>query len=117
MLKLDATSIPDCILNILETLRLDYNSSLIGLGFDGVSAIRVQLSGVQKRTRNKEPIAYYVYCYGHRLNLVLFNATKHVPGAANFFSLLENLYIFVSNPVVHEKFLAIREMFFSEQVR
>ena len=46
MLELDAASISKCILNSLETLGLDYKSSLIGLGFDGASVMRGQLSGV-----------------------------------------------------------------------
>ena len=70
------------------------------------------MTGVQKRIRDKAPYAYYVHCYGHKLNLVLINATKHILGAADFFSLLENWYVFVSKLVVHEKFLGIqREMF------
>ena len=44
MLKFDAASITHCILNSLETLGLDYKSSLIGLGFDGASVMRGQLS-------------------------------------------------------------------------
>ena len=108
----------DYILNTPETLGLDNKSSLIGLGFDGASVMKGQLSSVQKHIRDNVPYAYYVHRYGHRLNLVLINTTKHIPGAADFFSLLENLYIFISNPVVHEKFLGIqREMFSNKQVR
>ena len=65
--------------------------------------MRGQLIGVQKRIRDKAPFVYNVHCYRYRLNLVLINATKHVPGSANFFRLLENLYIFVNNPVVYGK--------------
>ena len=43
---------------------------------------------------------------------------KKIPGAVDFFSLHENLHIFVSNPVVHEKYLRMqREMFSNEQIR
>ena len=91
---------------------------LIGLGFDGASVMRGQLSGVQKRIRDNTPYAYYVHCYRHRQNLVLINATKHILSAADFLSLLENLYILISNPVIHEKFLGIQwEMFSNQQVR
>ena len=103
VLKLDAASITDCIWNNLETLGLDYKSSLIDLGFDGASVMRGQLSSVQKHTHNKAPFAYYTCSYGHRLNLVLINTIKPFSGAADFFSLLENLYIFIN-----EKFLEIQ---------
>ena len=89
MLKLDAASITDYILNTLETQGSNYKSSLIGLGFDEASVMRGQLSGVQKCIRNNAPYAHYVHCYGHGLNLVLINATEHIPGAAN-----SKIYIF-----------------------
>ena len=115
---LDAASITDSILNNLEKLGLNYKSSLVGLEFEEASVMSGRLSGVQKRIRDKAPLAYYIHCYGHRLNLVLINAAKYVPEAADFFSLLESLYIFASNSVVHSKFLSIqREMFPNEQVR
>ena len=115
---LDAAHITDVILRSLGQLGLDYKSSLVGLGFDGASVMSGGTSGVQKRIREKAPLAYYVHCYGHRLNLVLINVVKHVPQAAEFFSLLEELYVFASNSVVHVRFLAIqKEMFRQEQVR
>ena len=80
--------------------------------------MRGQLSSVQKRIRDNAPYAYYVHYYRHRLNFILINAAKVIPGTADFFILLENLYIFISNPLVHEKFLGIqREIFSNEQVR
>ncbi|XP_066974245.1 zinc finger MYM-type protein 1-like [Macrobrachium rosenbergii] len=115
---LDAASITDIILKSLDKLGLDYKSSLVGLGFDGASVMSGGISGVQKRIRDKAPFVYYIHCYGHRLNLVLINVAKYVPQAAEFFSLLEELYIFASNSVVHEKFILIqREMLPEEQVR
>ncbi|XP_064101859.1 uncharacterized protein LOC135212421 [Macrobrachium nipponense] len=76
------------------------------------------ISGAQKHIKEKALIAYYVHCYGHKLNLVLTSVAKNVPQASEFFSLLEEVYIFASNAVVHEKFLSIqREMFPEEQIR
>ena len=77
MLKLDVASVTDYILKTQETLGIDNKSSLIGLGFDGASVMRGQLSCVQKRIRDNVSYAYYMHCYGYRLNLVLINATKH----------------------------------------
>ena len=76
-----------------QILGLAYKSPLIRFGFDGASVMRGQLSSVSKRIPDKAPLAYYVHYYGHRLNLVLIKATKHIPGAVDFFSLLENLYV------------------------
>ena len=57
-------------------------------------------TGVQTRIRNEAPLAYYVHCYAHHLNLVIVDTVKEVPQAADFFSLLEQLYIFISNATV-----------------
>ncbi|XP_064111541.1 uncharacterized protein LOC135219038 [Macrobrachium nipponense] len=117
MSPLDAAYITDIILQTLEKLGLDYKS-LVGLGFDGASVMSGGISGVQKRIKEKALFAYYVHCYGHKLNLVLTSVAKNVPQASEFFSLLEEVYIFASNAVVHEKFLSIqREMFPEEQIR
>ncbi|XP_064083087.1 uncharacterized protein LOC135199099 [Macrobrachium nipponense] len=101
-----------------KKLGLDYKSSLVGLGFDGASVMSGGISGVQKRIKEKALFAYYVHCCGHKLNLVLTSVAKNVPQASEFFSLLEEVYIFASNAVVHEKFLSIqREMFPEEHIR
>ena len=77
--------------------------------------MRGQLSGIQKRIHDNARYAYELHCYRHRLNLVLINAIKHIPGSADVFSLLENLNIFICNPVVHEKFLGIQKEMFSNE--
>ncbi|XP_066958613.1 zinc finger MYM-type protein 1-like [Macrobrachium rosenbergii] len=118
MSSLDAAYITDIILKALEKLGLEYKSSLVGLGFDGASVMSEGISGVQKCIKEKTPFAYYVHCYGHKLNLVLTSVAKNVPQASEFSSLLEELYIFASNAVAHEKSLSIqREMFPEEQIR
>ena len=118
MMQLDAAYITDIILKTLEKLGLEYKSSLVGLGFDGASVMSGAVSGVQKRIREKAPFAYYVHCHGHRLNLVLISMAKYVPQVSEFFILLEALYVFASNSVVHEKFITIQqEMFPGEQER
>ncbi|XP_064089194.1 uncharacterized protein LOC135203389 [Macrobrachium nipponense] len=75
------------------------------------------ISGVQKRIKEKAHFAY-VLCYGHKLILVLASVANNVPQASELFSFLEEVNIFASDAVVHEKFLSIqREMFPEEQIR
>ena len=117
-LNAECEYITDITLKTLEKLGLDYKSSLVGLGFDGDSVMSGGVSGVQKRIQERDPLAYYVHCYAHRLNLVLISVSNCVPQASEFFILLEKLYVFASNSVVHEKFVTIKEnMFPDEQVR
>ena len=63
-------------------------------------------------------MAYYLHCYADRLNLVLIDTTKVVRQADDFFSLLEQLYIFISNSIVHENFVKLqKEMHPGEKIR
>ena len=58
-------------------------------------------SGVQQRIRAVAPQAIYVHCYAHCLNLVLVNATKKVSDSADFFAIIESLYVFLSSAKAH----------------
>ena len=74
--------------------------------------MRGKNSGVPARIKEICPTALYIHCYAHRLNLVLVDTTKSVPEAADFFSLLERLYVFMSGSYVHNKWKTIQhEMF------
>ena len=59
-------------------------------------------SGVQQRIKQVAPQAIYVHCYAHCLNLVLVDTTKAVSEAAEFFAMMEKLYVLVSKSRVHE---------------
>ena len=47
------------------------------------------------------PHAIYVHCYAHCLNLVLVDATKKVSDSADFFAIIESLYVFLSASKAH----------------
>ena len=118
MEALNAESISKAILGKLEQMGLDYKGCLVGMGFDGASVMSGKLGGVQKLIKDKSPMAYYLHCYAHRLNLVLIDTTKLVRQADDFFSLLEQLYIFISNSIVHENFVKLqKEMHPGEKIR
>ena len=58
-------------------------------------------SGVQQRIRAVAPQAIYVHCYTHCLNLVLVIATKKVSDSADFFAIIESLYVFLLSAKAH----------------
>ena len=102
----------------LEQIGLDYKGCLVGMGFDGASVMSGKLGGVQKLIKDNSPIAYYLHYYAHRLNLLLIDTTKVVRQADDFFSLLEQLYIFISNPTVHDNFVKLqKEIHPGEKIR
>ncbi|XP_076314932.1 uncharacterized protein LOC143227363 [Tachypleus tridentatus] len=51
----------------------------------------------------------YVYCYAHRLNLVLVDCVHNVQAAAELFVTIQKLYKFLSTSVVHEEFLKVQK--------
>jgi len=51
--------------------------------------------GVQQMVSQSAPLAIYVHCYAHKLDLILVDACKTVPEDRDFFALglLERLYV------------------------
>ena len=72
MIMLDAASITDTILRSLEMLGLDYQSSLVGLRFDGASVMSGKLSGVQKRMRDSSVICKNDFITASDMDLIIF---------------------------------------------
>ncbi len=50
-----------------------------------------------------------MHCHAHRLNLVLVDTVKSVQEAADFFALLERLYVFLSRSYVHQKYAQVQK--------
>lgn len=58
---------------------------------DGAAAMRGTYNGVQAKIRELNPLAFYVYCYAHILNLCLVDLTKQVACVRNIFGTLQSL--------------------------
>jgi len=102
----------------MQQLGLDYKSKLIGQGYDGASVMSGSNAGVAALLKHDAPFALYVHCHAHRLNLALVDCMKAVPQAAEFFVLLEHLYVFVSGSFVHARWIEMqRQLYPTEQPR
>ena len=53
-------------------------------------------SGLQVRIWEKNPLADYIPCFAHFLNLVGHSAVYNISAASKFFELVENFYHFFS---------------------
>ena len=81
--------------------RLDV-AGIVSQGYDGVSVVMSgHCSGVQQRIKEVAPQAVYIHCYAHCLNLVLVDATRRVSDAADFFAVMETIYVFLSSAKAH----------------
>ncbi|XP_014669630.1 PREDICTED: zinc finger MYM-type protein 1-like [Priapulus caudatus] len=113
--QLDAESLTKSIFDILKSHGVDFQRNLVGQGYDGASVMSGKISGVAARVRKEAKYAYYVHCHAHRLNLVLVDVTKGIADAANFFSLLEKVYVYVSGSYVHSKWIEIQKEMYPGQ--
>lgn len=64
--------------------------------YDSASNMSGKYQGLQARVKEKNPLAVYVPCVGHSLNLVGECSVDECINAIKFFSLLQNLYNFFS---------------------
>ena len=92
------------ILDTLKSNGLD-PAAIISQAYDGASVMSEKCSGMQKHIKEVSPEATYVHCYAHCLNLALIDSTKHVSDAADFFALMETLYVFISSAKVHAVYI------------
>ena len=64
-----------------------------GQGYDGASNMSSEAVGVQTRIREKSPLATYIHCSGHCLNLVISHSCT-LPEVCNMLDKLMNCSLF-----------------------
>src|SRR6218665_4085355 len=112
--RLDAESLCNYILEKLKTGGIDIKNC-VGQSYDGASVMSGRLSGVQVRIKEHAECAENVHCYAHRLNLVIVDTCKADRHAADYFAVLQKLYIFVSGSFVHPKWLSLQNDLYPDE--
>ena len=85
--------------NVLMDFLSKYDISVDncrGQSYDNASAMSGRYNGLQARVMNVNPLAFWIPCAGHSLNLVGKDAADCSPISVGFFDFLENLYVFFS---------------------
>uniref|UniRef100_A0A3B3YLV2 DUF4371 domain-containing protein n=1 Tax=Poecilia mexicana TaxID=48701 RepID=A0A3B3YLV2_9TELE len=93
-----ASELGNQILDSIEKNAIDL-SKCRRQGYDGAANMSGAYSGVQERITEKEPLACYVHCAAHNLNLALNDSVKNVPGVKRFYDTVENLYNFFGHSI------------------
>lgn len=70
--------------------------SLRGQWYDGAASMRGAYKGVQSRIKEENPLALYVHCNAHILNLCLADLSKQVSHVRNVFGTLSALHNFIN---------------------
>ncbi|XP_041850455.1 zinc finger MYM-type protein 1-like [Melanotaenia boesemani] len=64
--------------------------------YDGAAVMASGLNGVQAKVKEKVPMALFIHCYAHRLNLVLTQGVSKLKECKVFFANLSGLAAFFS---------------------
>ncbi|KAK0139198.1 Zinc finger MYM-type protein 1 [Merluccius polli] len=88
-----ASELQSKILGSTEKNKIDL-SKCRGQGYDGAANMSGVYSGVQGRIAEKEPLARYVHCAAHNLNLALNDS-----GVKQFYDTVETLYNFFGHSI------------------
>jgi len=83
--------------DICQINKLLWKENLIGQSYDGASNMRGQYNGLQAFIRDINPHATFVWCWAHRLNLIVTDSVNCCLNAMDLFGTLEKLYDFVSS--------------------
>lgn len=94
--KSSGLELTDVLLERLDTLGLSLQD-MRGQGYDNGSNMKGVRSGVQARIKNMNPRAFFVPCSSHSLNLVVNDMAKSSLEAANFFNMVQKIYVFFSS--------------------
>ncbi|MGH0148840.1 UNVERIFIED_CONTAM: hypothetical protein FKN15_014000 [Acipenser sinensis] len=93
-LQTDWTSLATLIKSTLSALGLDI-SALRGQCYDGAANMRGPYKGVATWILSENPLAYYVHCYAHILNLCVVDMVSCIPVVRNAFGILQPLRNFI----------------------
>ena len=112
--SLTADSLTTYILVTLSKMNLK-PENIVSQGYDGASVMSGRCSGVQARIQQIVPQAVYIHCNAHCLNLALVDSVKGVKVAAEFFVLLQTLYVFMSCSKAHVKYINWQKQLHSDK--
>ena len=86
--KSDAESLTNITLDVL--LRLDL-PLCVSQAYEGASVMSGNISGIQQRIREKAPMAGYVHCNAHCLDLALQEVSKKILFVRDALSLVHDI--------------------------
>lgn len=92
------------LLNTLQTIGID-KSGMVGQSMDGAGNMRGRFSGVKSFVLRECPKAYYIWCCSHRFALVVEKSMDLCPQIRDMFSILQELYNFMSGHKRHHTFV------------
>lgn len=81
------------VIKMLDDLHINI-SDCRGQSYDNASNMSGAYSGLQARIKERAPLAMFIPCAAHSLNLVGTAAADSCAEACHFFMLLQELFVF-----------------------
>ena len=94
------------MIKCMETANVDIKS-IIGQSYDGASNMSGRYKGVRSKIEELQPMGLYVWCKGHRLNLVVENILACCRQVRNALGTVQELYVFFGG---HKRHSVLLEM-------
>ncbi|XP_022168063.1 zinc finger MYM-type protein 1-like, partial [Myzus persicae] len=83
--------------DICKEMNLNWKQNLVGQSYDGAASMRGAYNGLQSIIKTHNPSATYVWCWAHRISLVVVDAVSSCVEARDLFGNLETLYDYVGS--------------------
>ncbi|KAK6191009.1 hypothetical protein SNE40_002759 [Patella caerulea] len=104
----DGETLYSLVLRVFNELDLPL-LNVVGECFDGASNMNGIHRGLATRMKECSPLAIYIHCFGHLLNLAIQDTMTDVPCLRNALGTIQSLYNFIEgSPKRHAVFLDIK---------
>ncbi|XP_022183198.1 zinc finger MYM-type protein 1-like [Myzus persicae] len=87
-----------------DLLNLDWKNHLVGQSYDGAANMRGNYNGLQSLIKEVNPHAIYIWCWAHRLNLVITDVVSSGVNTMDMFGNLEKLYDLINLSKIRVKY-------------
>lgn len=78
-----------------EENKLDWKKYLVGQSYDGAANMRGEYNGLQTILKSENAMAVYVWCWAHRLNLVVTDLVNRSSILKMYLGYLEKTFVFI----------------------
>ncbi|XP_016664723.1 zinc finger MYM-type protein 1-like [Acyrthosiphon pisum] len=75
--------------------NIDWKNNLKGQSYDGAANMRGKYNGLQAKIKSENNQAIYIWCWAHRLNLIVEQGVKSCLEAVDFFGIFAKVYDFI----------------------
>lgn len=81
--------------DVCQENNLNWKQYLVGQTYDGAANMKGEYNGLQSIIKSENPMSVYVWCWAHRLNLIVIDIVSGNIKAQDLFGNLEKIFVFI----------------------